>query len=65
MGKVKALNIKFDLKITSKPLKKSEIKLFPLVEQFVCKLSGGIRVRIPHELDVVAFWSWNLDVVVF
>ena len=29
------------------------------------KLSGGIRVRIPQELDVVAFWSWNLDVVVF
>ena len=28
-------------------------------------LSGGIRVRIPKELDVVAFWSWNLDVVVF
>ena len=27
--------------------------------------SGGIRVRIPQELDVVAFWSWNLDVVVF
>ena len=28
-------------------------------------LSGGIRVRIPQELDVVAFWPWNLDVVVF
>ena len=28
-------------------------------------ISGGIRVRIPQELDVVAFWSWNLDVVVF
>ena len=28
-------------------------------------LSGGISVRIPQELDVVAFWSWNLDVVVF
>ena len=28
-------------------------------------LSGGLRVRIPQELDVVAFWSWNLDVVVF
>ena len=26
---------------------------------------GSIRVRIPQELDVVAFWSWNLDVVVF
>ena len=26
---------------------------------------GGIRVRIPQELDVVAFWSWNLDVVAF
>ena len=22
-------------------------------------------VRIPQELNVVAFWSWNLDVVVF
>ena len=30
-----------------------------------CALSGGIRVRIPQELDVVAFWPWNLDVVVF
>ena len=29
------------------------------------KISGGIRVRIPQELDVVAFWSWNLDVVAF
>ena len=28
-------------------------------------LSGGIRVRIPQELNVVAFWSWNLDAVVF
>ena len=28
-------------------------------------VSGGIRVRIPQELDVVAFWPWNLDVVVF
>ena len=28
-------------------------------------ISGGIRVRIPQELDVVAFWPWNLDVVVF
>ena len=28
-------------------------------------LSSGIRVRIPQELDVLAFWSWNLDVVVF
>ena len=28
-------------------------------------VSGGIRIRIPQELDVVAFWSWNLDVVVF
>ena len=28
-------------------------------------IPGGIRVRIPQELDVVAFWSWNLDVVVF
>ena len=28
-------------------------------------LSGGIRIRIPQELAVVAFWSWNLDVVVF
>ena len=28
-------------------------------------ISGGIRVRIPQELDVVAFWSWNLDVVAF
>ena len=28
-------------------------------------LSGGIRVRIPQELNVVAFWPWNLDVVVF
>ena len=28
-------------------------------------VSGGIRVRITQELDVVAFWSWNLDVVVF
>ena len=31
----------------------------------VVPLSGGIRVRIPQELDVVAFWSWNLDIVVF
>ena len=31
----------------------------------VGELSGGIRVRIPQELDVVAFWCWNLDVVVF
>ena len=29
------------------------------------KLSGGMRVRIPQELDVVAFWPWNLDVMVF
>ena len=42
-----------------------------LRERFRCSgvfrwcLSGGIRVRIPQELDVVAFWSWNLDVVVF
>ena len=28
-------------------------------------VSGGIRVRIPQELDVVAFWYWNLNVVVF
>ena len=28
-------------------------------------ISRGIRVRIPQELDVVVFWSWNLDVVVF
>ena len=28
-------------------------------------LSGGIRIRIPQELDVVAFWSWNLDIVAF
>ena len=28
-------------------------------------LSGCIRVRIPQKLDVVTFWSWNLDVVVF
>ena len=28
-------------------------------------VSGGIRVRIPQKLDVVAFWSWNLDVVAF
>ena len=28
-------------------------------------LSGGKRVRIPQELDVVAFWFWNLDVVAF
>ena len=28
-------------------------------------ISGGIRVRIPQELNVLAFWSWNLDVVVF
>ena len=28
-------------------------------------VSGGIRVRIPQELDVVAFRPWNLDVVVF
>ena len=27
-------------------------------------ISGGIRVRIPQELNVMAFWSWNLDVVV-
>ena len=29
------------------------------------QISGGIRVRIPQELDVVAFWSWNLNVVAF
>ena len=28
-------------------------------------VSEDIRVRIPQKLDVVAFWSWNLDVVVF
>ena len=28
-------------------------------------LSGGIRVRIPQELHVMAFRPWNLDVVVF
>ena len=28
-------------------------------------LDGGIRVRILQELDVVAFWPWNLDVVAF
>ena len=28
-------------------------------------ISEGIRVRIQQELDVVAFWPWNLDVVVF
>ena len=27
-------------------------------------VSGGIRVRIPQELNVAAFWSQNLDVVV-
>ena len=42
-----------------------------LRERFRCSgvfrwcLSGGIRVRIPQELDVVAFWSWNLDIVAF
>ena len=29
------------------------------------KLSWGIRVRILQELNVVAVWFWNLDVVVF
>ena len=28
-------------------------------------VSGGIRVRIPQKLDVVAFWPWNIDFVVF
>ena len=28
-------------------------------------LSGGIRIRIPQELDAVAFWFWNLNVVFF
>ena len=28
-------------------------------------ISEGIRIRIPQELDVMAFWPWNLDVVVF
>ena len=28
-------------------------------------LDGGIRVRILQELDVVAFWPWNLNVVAF
>ena len=43
----------------------------PVFRQFWCSgvlpvfLSGGIRVRIPHELDVVAFWSWNLNVILF
>ena len=32
---------------------------------FIIILSGGIKVRIPQELDVAAFWSWNLDVVAF
>ena len=31
----------------------------------VSKVSGGIRVRIPQKLDVVAFWSWNLDIAAF
>ena len=38
--------------------RKSKLQLFP-------PISGGIRVRIPQELDVVTFWPWNLDVVVF
>ena len=28
-------------------------------------LSGDIRVRIPQELNIVAFWPWNLNVVAF
>ena len=28
-------------------------------------LPGGIRVRILQELDVMAFWYWILDVVIF
>ena len=28
-------------------------------------VSGGIRVKIPQEFDLLAFWPWNLDVVVF
>ena len=35
------------------------------VQDNAAQLSGGIWVRIPQELDIVAFWSWNLDVVVF
>ena len=40
----------------------SEPRQIPKVGPFV---SGGLRVRIAQELDVVAFWSWNLDVVAF
>ena len=40
----------------------SEPRQIPKVGLFV---SGGLRVRIAQELDVVAFWSWNLDVVAF
>ena len=28
-------------------------------------VSGGIRARIPQKLGVAAFWSCNLDAVVF
>ena len=27
-------------------------------------ISGDIRVRTPEKVDVVAFWSWNLNIVV-
>ena len=47
-----------------------QTRCFPDARQ-LCKtnlnlrLSGRIRVRIPQELDVLAFWSWSLDFVVF
>ena len=42
-------------------------KLICLFEErkFFLSLSRGIRIRILEKLDVVAFWSWNLDVVAF
>ena len=36
-----------------------------LRKSIIVQVSGGIKVTIPQELDVVAFWSWNLDVAVF
>ena len=40
----------------------SEPRQIPKVDLFG---SGGLRVGIAQELDVVAFWYWNLDVVAF
>ena len=38
---------------------------FPTPNVQLVIVLGGIRVRISQELDVMAFWSWHLDVAVF